>query len=499
MRQETRAIRTAAVLVLSLCVVAAAVVLVGCSDARVSAVEEALERFNNSEEDFVGGLVAPDISKQLKSVKKGKQETFKLTVQAPDLEKFSPKEGELAFRTAMPTVDSVAVSEDAIAAGTAKDPARDYLRNLSADVRRALLDYVREQRDKIPSKDYQLTVTLAKAKDGYQLTFDNENESLELRNAVNQSADRVVSDLVVQTPQWQTFLLLSNPERAFTAATGNETASGGFAKTVVIREVVPTKVGYQVTFAYPDPVAAHQAAADDFLAGYGKGSKPLFTAASPSTFAGSSLEAAFERISSKLEKNQTLTAELRAGVPDSSSPPLTPKIPVDLADEFAMASGVPGFEPVAPAQSSLPDLQVLADEMGQKCATEINKRVVKKQKLPKSKVLSGKSRGSAITLKSKKGAGSCHVTFTKAKGGKKVLTAMVRNGKTLTVRLPSGKYNMRWGTGTTWYGNKYSFGPGGSYQKLKNSFTIRGNARYSITLYTVRGGNAPISSDSYSY
>jgi hypothetical protein len=154
-----------------------------------------------------------------------------------------------------------------------------------------------------------------------------------------------------------------------------------------------------------------------------------------------------------------------------------------------------------------PDAQVLEDEItaARKAAVDtygskINKEfAIKKQKRPKSKVLSGKNSGITLTIKNKKGGGDVHVTFYKYKGKKKRLSAYIRSGKTLTVHLPAGTYRMVQGTGKTWYGDKYSFGPDGSYQQSGKKMTLSRGSRYTLTLYVVKGGNMPINGINYPY
>ncbi|HQN10374.1 MAG TPA: J domain-containing protein [Thermoanaerobaculia bacterium] len=73
------------------------------------------------------------------------------------------------------------------------------------------------------------------------------------------------------------------------------------------------------------------------------------------------------------------------------------------------------------------------------------------------------------------------------------ITLFVRGGQTLDVEVPLGTFEIRYASGTTWYGDEYLFGPETTYSKADKLFTfeIVGNQvrGFTITLYKVAHGN----------
>ncbi len=77
--------------------------------------------------------------------------------------------------------------------------------------------------------------------------------------------------------------------------------------------------------------------------------------------------------------------------------------------------------------------------------------------------------------------------------GESVLDVFVRSGTTVEIEVPLGDFEVRYASGTTWYGYERLFGPETSYSKADKPFSfwfegdqIRG---YTITLYKVANGN----------
>lgn len=77
--------------------------------------------------------------------------------------------------------------------------------------------------------------------------------------------------------------------------------------------------------------------------------------------------------------------------------------------------------------------------------------------------------------------------------GEDMFTVFVRGGETIEVKVPVGKYRVKYASGQTWYGHSELFGPGTSYSKANSPFEFRktpdGYSGYTITLYKVRHGN----------
>lgn len=74
-----------------------------------------------------------------------------------------------------------------------------------------------------------------------------------------------------------------------------------------------------------------------------------------------------------------------------------------------------------------------------------------------------------------------------------VLVFFIRSGEVASVRMPLGKYEMRYVAGENWYGEEYLFGPDTQYQRAEDclSFYTEGNkiAGYTIELIKQAEGN----------
>lgn len=85
------------------------------------------------------------------------------------------------------------------------------------------------------------------------------------------------------------------------------------------------------------------------------------------------------------------------------------------------------------------------------------------------------------------------VKLVDAYTNKPVMMVFVRGGTTVEVKVPLGKYEVRYASGDTWYGYEYLFGPDTLYSKAANTFTfdVVGNkiSGFTITLYKVVDGN----------
>lgn len=73
------------------------------------------------------------------------------------------------------------------------------------------------------------------------------------------------------------------------------------------------------------------------------------------------------------------------------------------------------------------------------------------------------------------------------------VVVFVRGGERTEVLVPVGTYEMRYASGTTWYGENYLFGPDTVYTKASSDFSFvrdpDGYSGFSVTLYKVADGN----------
>ena len=74
-----------------------------------------------------------------------------------------------------------------------------------------------------------------------------------------------------------------------------------------------------------------------------------------------------------------------------------------------------------------------------------------------------------------------------------VMTIFVKGGTTISTKVPLGTYEVKYATGTEWYGYKHLFGPDTGYSKAESIFTFENTgyqiSGYTITLYRVSNGN----------
>ncbi len=74
-----------------------------------------------------------------------------------------------------------------------------------------------------------------------------------------------------------------------------------------------------------------------------------------------------------------------------------------------------------------------------------------------------------------------------------VMTIFVNGGDTTKVKVPLGVYEIKYASGTKWYGYQHLFGDETSYSKAENSFSFKNTGYqitgYTITLYRVSNGN----------
>jgi hypothetical protein len=77
--------------------------------------------------------------------------------------------------------------------------------------------------------------------------------------------------------------------------------------------------------------------------------------------------------------------------------------------------------------------------------------------------------------------------------GNDAVAILVRGGSTVEVDIPIGTYNLKWCSGTIWYGEEGLFGPGQSCSTTPTAFRFWKTGTYieghTITLYTVTDGN----------
>jgi len=100
-----------------------------------------------------------------------------------------------------------------------------------------------------------------------------------------------------------------------------------------------------------------------------------------------------------------------------------------------------------------------------------------------------------VTIRAGSSPGDVYIRFVRAgSSGRLQLSCYIREGGRITVRLPSGNYEMRIARGSNWawQGEANAFGLLGSYS-VANFRALGSNYTHTIDLLPVDDGNMPLS------
>ena len=95
---------------------------------------------------------------------------------------------------------------------------------------------------------------------------------------------------------------------------------------------------------------------------------------------------------------------------------------------------------------------------------------------------------SSVTIKTI-GTEAHVIKFYEVNAGRSVIVCYIPPGQTREVPVPSGKYEIRYGTGRRWYGPDEMFGKSGVFAKANRHFELRSDNSLELTLYPVANGN----------
>lgn len=73
--------------------------------------------------------------------------------------------------------------------------------------------------------------------------------------------------------------------------------------------------------------------------------------------------------------------------------------------------------------------------------------------------------------------------------GEIIQSVFIHPGKTQSIYVPCGTYELKYACGKTWYGNEHLFGENGGYSKSDELVTFEQGYEYELTLSAVVGGN----------
>lgn len=86
-----------------------------------------------------------------------------------------------------------------------------------------------------------------------------------------------------------------------------------------------------------------------------------------------------------------------------------------------------------------------------------------------------------------------YIKLLDASNKRQILTAFIRGGTDLSIRVPIGRYELKSAAGKSWYGDKYLFGPSTRYSKADKlfDFIISGKKviGYTVELFLQPNGN----------
>jgi hypothetical protein len=239
--------------------------------------------------------------------------------------------------------------------------------------------------------------------------------------------------------------------------------------------------------AFPDPAQVYEEAAQSVYDDYNSKKEPIFGAISEDDF-----ESKMDSKSGPLVADHTGNVVLKLTTRTVETLPAN-ELSIDmLASNIADITDVEVLS--SDAQLSAPPTQAKKDAIKPKLDKLNKEKVVKKVKLPSSKVVQGKSTGTLVKITSKGGPDKV-ISFKK--GSKTQLKVMVRANKSVNVRVPPGKYTLVFGSGSSWYGGKYTYGPTGNY--YKSTMTIKGYPYYHMLTINTTGGNMGSSYTPYEY
>ena len=114
------------------------------------------------------------------------------------------------------------------------------------------------------------------------------------------------------------------------------------------------------------------------------------------------------------------------------------------------------------------------------------------QPMPKNGILKGANRGTTVNFKLSKDSSPTYIIMRDDYSDEIVMSCFALAGKTTTVHVPMGKYQIAWCSGPYWYGEEILFGDLGAYSKSE-TVEIKGtNYAHTFTLESSADGDVNI-------
>ena len=148
------------------------------------------------------------------------------------------------------------------------------------------------------------------------------------------------------------------------------------------------------------------------------------------------------------------------------------KLPSDYTDYLAAFDWNGAFGSLQETAAMLPDIAAIP--------------------MPKRGLLSGANKGTTINFRIDAGSGDTYIIMKNVNSGEVAVSCFCDPGKQVTVHVPSGEYEIVWGSGPYWYGEPLLFSRLGHYSKSE-TVTIEGAQYYhTFTLVASQDGDVGI-------
>jgi hypothetical protein len=95
-----------------------------------------------------------------------------------------------------------------------------------------------------------------------------------------------------------------------------------------------------------------------------------------------------------------------------------------------------------------------------------------------------------LAIQTRFGSGNYYIKLVDTSSGATRMVLFVREGDTTSeLVVPAGSYEMRYATGSTWYGEELLFGESTQFHKADSIFSIGNGRGYTVELYLQHDGN----------
>jgi len=305
---------------------------------------------------------------------------------------------------------------------------------------------------------------------------------------------RLYVEAVQALPAWQETIIAQQ-------ATGFARTITGLPRTLLdqvkLTGVEPLEQNaFTVTLSYPDPAAVVAYQVETARQGYGDGK--IFDGVTP------------EDLRARAETVTDIPATLE-------TTPVTGQAVLEMDSPRIDTVDVPGAKSIDIADTLEAHLDRLIDRyrvhlrdgsytvpsLDEAWTTDVNAAVerlrpqfVMPVDRPGTSRLVGGGSGQPMKLTAQ-GEDDLHITFFTWGTSNAVVSAFVKAGESINLRVPTGSYHLVYASGETWYGPGYSFGPTGNYAEAQEddartakAYTVSGGYQYQLTFQPATGGNA---------